>query len=73
MRIHPHGKHAGLALEGDGPFEIVGGRGAAIGGPHLDRELACQEDRAGRFAAPEVQDPHAGAERKVARQTFRLA
>jgi hypothetical protein len=46
---------------------------AAVGGPHLNVELARQEDRAGCFAAPEFQDPHAGAERKVARQTLHLA
>src|ERR1019366_3434588 len=73
MRIYPHGKHTGLAPERNGPLKVIGGGGAAICRPYLDPELARQKDRTGCFAATEVQNPHAGVERNVARQHLRLA
>src|SRR5664279_4209741 len=73
VRVYPHGKHTRLHIERDGPLKVLSGGSAAVGSPNLDLELARQENRAGRLAAPKFQDPHAGIERKVARQALRLA
>jgi hypothetical protein len=73
MGVHPQGKDARLAPEGDRALAILAGGRGAVCGPSLDTEFARQENRAGGLAASEIQDSHPGAKGETARQALRLA